>query len=187
MKTKNIRVSIKLLFAAFCILLLSALPFNASDAKAGEIALIEGVKAPVFKGTDFNDKPFDLSLYYKKKPVVINFFSVRCVSCLAVVTFLEEYREKNKITDEIAFVYINLDNWRGQKSVNVPTIWHEVFSKNQLRIKDGKRLIGKLYQVETLPSTVIIGTDGNIFYRRDDYTLGFKKEIKSTLGTLLKK
>jgi cytochrome oxidase Cu insertion factor (SCO1/SenC/PrrC family) len=147
--------------------------------------VVEGSVAPNFTGVDFDGKPFDLNTYYKKKPIVISFFSVRCVSCLTVVKLLEEYRTKHNVKDEFVNIYVSLDDWK--KEAHVPKIWKVVLSKNQLRLNDPKRKIGKLYNVDILPVTVVIGTDGNILWRRDDYNLDFYEEMTNKLDPLLKK
>jgi thiol-disulfide isomerase/thioredoxin len=157
---------------------------NAYADPAGQKNVIKGKKGPTFKGIDFNDKEFDLNLYYEKKPIVLNFFSVHCVSCLTAVNTLEKYRGKNNIADEIIFIYICLDDWKSE--VHIPSVWKKIFNKNPIRINDGERKIGKLYEVVTLPATVILDATGMIYYRRDDYNMDFEKEINQRLGSLLK-
>jgi peroxiredoxin len=152
---------------------------------ADPVNVIEGAEAPVFKGIDFDDKEFDLDKYYKKNPIVLNFFSVRCVSCLTVVKILERFKDNNKIKDEIAFVYISLDDWK--KEAHIPSVWKEVFDGSEMRLNDGTRKIGRLYEVDTLPVTVIIDKAGKVFYRRDDYNMNLEKEVNKKLETFLQK
>jgi len=155
---------------------------SAEEPKRGAMGQI----APPFTGVDFDGNKFDLEEYYLKKPILVNFFSVHCVSCLTAVNILEKYRAKNNVTDEVPFVYVSLDDWKHRKS-RVPPVWKKIFSKNQIRINDGDRVIGTIFDVGTLPVTVIIDTDGKVTYRRDDYNLDFSKEIAKTLDSILKK
>jgi len=158
----------------------------AINVHAGGRKVLDGAVAPIFTGIDFNDKAFDLMDHLKKKPIVINFLSTRCVSCLSVVKTLEKYKSENKLTDDkMLFVYVSLDDWK--KEAHVPPVWKEVFSKDKLLLNDGSRKISKMYEVDTLPATILIGKSGNIFYRRDDYNKFFEKEIKRELGDFILK
>jgi len=176
MRNLNHRMkNIKTLFVFISFLLL----VFSSGVSAETQKAVEGAYAPLFKGVDFDDKQFDLSQDYKKRPIVVSFFSVRCVSCLTVVNALEKFKEREKVTDEIAFVYVSLDDWK--KEAHIPAVWEKVFKHKPTRVNDGGRVIGKQYAVDTLPVTVVIDKSGKIIYRRDDYNMDFEKEITGML------
>ena len=173
--------AIKIFFISIMLIICSVVFVSARPTN-----VIQGKNAPIFKAIDFNDKTFDLNDSYGKKPIVITFFSVRCVSCLTVVSILEKFKHQKKITNEVEFLYVSLDDWK--KEPHIPPVWKEVFKEEkQMRINDGKREIGKLYEVDILPVTIIIDKTGKIIYRRDDYNLDFDSEITKELNSLLPK
>lgn len=166
-------------------LVLALLLALTATAYAKPVKVLEGTVPPLFDGVSFEGKTFNIADVLNKKPIVINFLSLRCVSCLTVVKTLEKFRTENSADDHIAFVYVSLDDWK--KAAHIPPVWQTVFQKDRLLLNDGHRVISKLYEVDTLPATILINKEGKIFYRRDDFNKFFEKEIKEELGKFIKK
>jgi peroxiredoxin len=144
----------------------------------------EGSVAPAFKGVDFLTKEgIDFEEIKKsEKVVLLDFWSIYCVSCLKEIPKLVDIYNKYKDSDEIYFVGVDLDtNTRRLK----------MFLKDPKKVTpypivmDKKREIASAYNVNILPTTIIIGKDGKIKLYHEGYKPGDEKHIEEIIKSLI--
>jgi peroxiredoxin len=159
---------------AFSVLIVSALV--ASFAMA---ATTSG-PAPNFKLQSRDGKTVSLS-DYKGQVVLVNFWATWCGPCRQEMPHLEAIYEKYK---GLGFTMLGVnveDNASGAKKwleENGPVTFPVLF--------DTKQEIGKLYKVETMPTTVIIARDGTMRFIHHGYKPGYEGDYQTQVRQLLK-
>jgi cytochrome c biogenesis protein CcmG/thiol:disulfide interchange protein DsbE len=134
--------------------------------------------APEFRLADGNGALVDLSRY-KGKVVLLNFWATTCGGCKIEIPWFMEFEKKYKGSG-LAVIGVALDE-EGWKAVK-PFV--EATKMNYTVVIGGDDL-AKLYGVESMPATFLIGRDGRIV-RTDVGRLvdrvGCEKEIRKLLG-----
>ena len=154
-----------LLKRGFDILLIGAMIYAALMAfgvvrRGGRFA--EGGTAPAFKVQSLPDGK-ELNLEdYKGKPLLLNFFSTDCPSCVSELPHLEEISEEAGDRLEVLVVSNDapaaLQAYLRQESISLPAAYDQGPAH-------------RAYGVDTIPYVVIIDKDGNI---QGDYIGGVK-------------
>jgi peroxiredoxin len=144
-----------------------------------------GTDAPDFSGENFITKEkinFNKDLK-GKKVVMLDFWSIYCVSCLKEIPKLVEIYERHKEKD-IYFIGVDLDtNTRRLK----------MFLKDPRKVTpypivmDKTREIANAYNVNILPTTLVIGKDGKITYYHEGYKPGDEHKIEEAILETLEK
>jgi peroxiredoxin len=134
-----------------------------------------GDKAPNFTLLDFNGQAHQLS-DYKGKPVLINFWGTFCPPCKAEMPALQ--RQYDLWSPKgVQFLEINLDT----NKITAQSFM-EQYKLSLPVLLDTKEAVRKQYGISEYPSTLFIGADGKIAYKK----IGEMQEsyIQDTLALL---
>jgi thiol-disulfide isomerase/thioredoxin len=159
---------------AFSVIVVSALLASlawASDAVKGP--------APAF-ALQSRDGAKVSPAQYKGDVVMINFWATWCVPCRQEMPKLEAlYQRYNKLGFKL--LAVNVENnpdgvkkWLAETPVSFPVLF------------DTKSEVSKLYKVETMPTTVIVGKDGTMRYLHHGYQAGYENDYQNEVRTLLR-
>lgn len=141
-----------------------------------------GSKAPDFTAKDINGNEISLSSL-KGKVVLLDFWASWCVPCKKSMPHLIELNDTYK-ADSLVLLGINVDTdlekiKEFQRSINAEIPFPVIFDK------DSK--LPPLYNVEGMPTTVVINKDGVIKYKEVGYDSGLKDKLDKTIKDLLSK
>ena len=165
-----------LFFSVFLILLITSATGNAANLKPGD-------KAPMWPPMeDMGGEVRSLEDHIGENVVLLDFWSIYCVSCIqempSLVSLYDKYKEKGFV------VYgVDLDSFspkRVEKFINGLnfTITYPV-------IIDRKRQIATAYKVGMLPTTIIIGKDGKVKLFHIGYKPGDEDEFEHMIKSLI--
>jgi peroxiredoxin len=155
--------------------------FDFSEKKKDKIEV--GSLAPNFIGKNFlTEEIINFNEDLKgKKVVMLDFWSVYCVSCLKEIPKLVEIYNRYK-TEDIFFIGVDLDtNKRRLK----------MFLKDPSKVTpypivmDKTRSIANAYNVNILPTTIVIGKDGKVEFYHEGYKPGDEHDIEEVIQRLL--
>jgi thiol-disulfide isomerase/thioredoxin len=129
---------------------------------------------------------FDLQPYLGKKVIMLDFWSIYCVSCVQEMPRLIELQ--NKYSDDLMTVGVDLDSF-GTKRVIKFLKQYEKKTKTKITypiVVDKRRKVAAQYSVSVLPTTIIIDKQGKITYYHVGYKPGdeleFEAKIKEAIG-----
>ena len=139
-------------------------------------------KAPEFQLTDLNGKQVALKELLKKGPVIIDFWATWCKPCVKSLPEIQKLYQKYK-NDSLTIVGINVDGPRNRSKVK-PFV-KSMGLEFPILIDENGEVIQR-YRLMSIPSTVIVSSDGNIVkvlkgYRPGDENF-LEKEIKELLN-----
>jgi len=142
-----------------------------------------GSDAPPFVLKDLEGKEFDLSEYLGKQVVLLDFWSIYCSTCVEEIPHLlslyEKYAEKGLVV-----IGVNMDAY-GLPRVKKFIRGFEYKITYPVVIDTLKRDVSRSYQVNLLPTTVLIDKTGKIKLKRVGFKKGDEKELFATVGRLL--
>ncbi|MEX0611634.1 MAG: DUF2092 domain-containing protein [Pirellulales bacterium] len=130
-----------------------------------------GQPAPAFETVDLEDRPIDLSQHLGKGIVLLDFWATWCGPCVEAMPDVDAVAEKYADRG-LVFYAVNV----GEDAATAK----EFLTESKLDVPvamDPDGTISKLYQVDGIPQTVLIGKDGKV----QVVHVGFSSE----LGTLL--
>ena len=114
------------------------------------------------------------------KVVMINFWATWCVPCRQEMPNLQAlYERYENLGFELLAVNVE-DNpegarkWLAETPVTFPVLF------------DAKNTVSKLYKVTAMPSTVLIGRDGNMRFIHHGYKPGYEGEYQTQVRALLR-
>ena len=117
----------------------------------------------------------------KGKVVMVNFWATWCVPCRQEMPHLEALYEKyNSLGFELLAVNVEKNNaegarrWLQETPVTFPVLF------------DPENQVTKLYKVQTMPSTVIIGRDGTMRFMHNGYKPGYENDYQTQVRALLR-
>lgn len=173
------RNTITLLSVLFLVVILFA-----AHPPAGRAASIkEGDLAPGFAIEDMDGMMRTLEAHLGKDVVMLDFWSIYCVSCIQempkLVELYDKYRDQGFIT-----YGIDLDSFspkRVQRFIDGLN-----FKITYPVIIDRKREIAGAYKIGMLPTTILIGRDGKIKMFHIGYKPGDEDEFDHLINKLLK-
>lgn len=151
---------------------------NISVCKAAESEKV-GTLAPTFTEQLLYEGELNLSDYLGKKVIMLDYWSIYCVSCVQEMPHLAAIQKK--YPDDLVTIGVDLDSF-GAKRV-------QDFVKKQFPdlpyqiILDKKRKVAGLYSVSVLPTTIVIGKDKKILF----YHVGYKPGDEKTIEDVIKK
>jgi thiol-disulfide isomerase/thioredoxin len=115
-------------------------------------------KAPEFTSVDANGKKIDLtSMLSKSDAVVLNFWASWCTACADEIPELLEFQKSHP---KYGFYGVNVG-----ESLSKAKKFVRRFSYPYEILMDEDEKISKLYKIDGLPQTVVIGKDGQIVFR----------------------
>ena len=160
-----------LLLVAFIPAVMSAGPVHAAESE------MLGKKAPTFKAELLDGGELDLSEQLGKKVIMLDFWSIYCVSCVQEMPHLVNIQ--NKYPDELFTVGVDLDSF-GTKRVKkfVDKLKFEI---PYPIVVDKRRKVAAKYSVSVLPTTILIDKEGKVFYYHVGYKPGDEVEIEAKI------
>jgi peroxiredoxin len=117
----------------------------------------------------------------KGKVVMVNFWATWCVPCRQEMPHLEALYEKyNGLGFELLAVNVEKNNAEGARKwlQETPVTFPVLF--------DPENQVTKLYKVQTMPSTVIIGRDGTMRFMHNGYKPGYENDYQTQVRSLLR-
>jgi thiol-disulfide isomerase/thioredoxin len=137
-------------------------------------AELVGTPAQPFQEEMLNGGAFDLAPYIGKKAIMLDFWSIYCVSCVQEMPYLAKIQEK--YPNDLLTVGVDLDSFgtaRVKKFVD-----GLAFKVPYTIVVDKRRKVAALYTVSVLPTTIIIDKTGKIIYYHVGYKPGDEEEIE---------
>ena len=117
----------------------------------------------------------------KGKVVMVNFWATWCGPCRQEMPHLEALYEKyNGLGFELLAVNVEKNNAEGARKwlQETPVTFPVLF--------DPENQVTKLYKVQTMPSTVIIGRDGTMRFMHNGYKPGYENDYQTQVRALLR-
>lgn len=164
-----------LAIAVLLCLLPPATSANTVESPAGLV----GKSASLFSTTDLAGAPVVMENLLKSSSlVVMNFWGVRCGSCLEEMPFLFELHRKYS-SRKVFFLGMNVDGLEGQKiqqqlaktGMNVP---YTLAVDTEFKVMD-------LYGVTVAPLTLLILPSGSVVYQHEGFSPGDEKELEEKI------
>ena len=117
----------------------------------------------------------------KGKVVMVNFWATWCVPCRQEMPHLQAlYERYNGLGFELLAVNVEKDNAEGARK------WLEETPVTFPVLFDSSNQVTKLYKVQTMPSTVLIGRDGTMRFIHHGYKPGYENDYQTQVRALLK-
>lgn len=136
--------------------------------------------APGFTLQSLDGAPVSLSAQ-KGNVVMINFWATWCVPCRQEMPHLQALYEKYQgLGFELLAVNVEKDNAAGARK------WLEETPVTFPVLFDSNNEVTKLYKVQTMPTTVLIGRDGTMRFIHHGYKPGFENEYQTQVRALLR-
>jgi cytochrome c biogenesis protein CcmG, thiol:disulfide interchange protein DsbE len=157
--------------ALVVMLMLVVCPLNAMSADNAML----GQKAQPFQEELLSGGEFDLTPNIGKKVIMLDFWSIYCVSCVQEMPYLAKIA--SKYPDALLVVGVDLDSF-GTNRVK------QFVDKLDFKIPypivvDKRRKVASMYSVSVLPTTIIIDKTGKISYFHVGYKPGDEVEIEN--------
>lgn len=144
---------------------------------------VHSATAPDFNLPTPEGKRITLSELLKTGPVLIDFWATWCKPCIEAMPKLEETHQKYH-TKGLTVIGINEDGPRGQNRIR-PFLKSKNISFAIAIDADGS--VMKRLQVQSLPTTLLIGQDGEIVLRQAGYTSANEKPLVEAIEALFSK
>ncbi len=112
--------------------------------------------------------------------LLVNFWASWCGPCRQEMPELEAlYSEFEDLGVQVVGINVEQDSSEGQKflkdtPVSFPILW------------DSASQVSELYQVDAMPTTVLIDRDGNVRYHHRGYQPGYEKLYRKQLKKLIR-
>ena len=117
----------------------------------------------------------------KGKVVMVNFWATWCVPCRQEMPHLQALYEKYQgLGFELLAVNVEKNNSEGARK------WLEETPVTFPVLFDPENQVTKLYKVQTMPSTVIIGRDGTMRFMHNGYKPGYENDYQTQVRALLR-
>jgi peroxiredoxin len=117
----------------------------------------------------------------KGKVVMVNFWATWCVPCRQEMPHLQAlYERYNSLGFELLAVNVEKNNAEGARK------WLEETPVTFPVLFDPENQVTKLYKVQTMPSTVLIGRDGTMRFIHHGYKPGYENEYQTQVRALLR-
>ncbi|MDF1526757.1 MAG: TlpA disulfide reductase family protein [bacterium] len=180
----NSKTSLMRIFPISFILIpavIGALLFTSGDAVAANLA--KGDQAPAWPPlADMAGEVRSLEDHLGKNVVMLDFWSIYCVSCIqempSLVALYDKYKDKGLVT-----YGIDLDSFSPRRVEKF--IKGLNFEITYPVIIDQKREIATAFKVGMLPTTIIIGKDGKVKLFHIGYKPGDEDEFDHLIKSLL--
>jgi len=141
-----------------------------------------GDDAPRFTAPLLGGGDFDLGPHLGKSVILLDFWSIYCVSCVQempkLVDIYERYKDQGFVT-----VGVDLDSF-GTKRV-VKFVEGLDFKVGYPIVVDKQRQVAAKYAVSVLPTTIIIDRQGKVSYYHVGYAPGDEDEIEEKVKAAL--
>lgn len=115
------------------------------------------------------------------KVVVIDLWATWCGWCFEGLPLLDKVYQQYKDNDQVVFLAVSKDDL----AVTNAAV-EEAFKKHNLTVpiaRDQEQVTDKLFQLEGLPTTIVLGRDGTV----QDYHIGYDPKLAESLPAKLEK
>ena len=146
-----------------------------------------GEQVPDFSGKYFNiqeckkEEEVTYSKDLKGKIVVLDFWSIYCVSCLQEIPKLDDIYKRYKDKD-VVFIGVDLDTNKRRLCLFGDNPQNAISSYRI--IMDKTKAIANLFNVSILPTTLIIDKEGKLVFLHEGYKAGDEDEIEEVIHKL---
>ena len=141
-----------------------------------------GSDAPRFTAPLLNGGDFDLGPLIGQKAIMLDFWSIYCVSCVQEMPKLVDIHNRYKDAG-LETVGVDLDSF-GTKRV-VKFVKGLDFEVSYPIVVDKRREVAAKYGVSVLPTTIIIDKTGKVIYYHVGYAPGDEAEIEEKVKEAL--
>ncbi len=141
-------------------------------------AAVVSAPGPAFTLISRGGKPVSLA-EYKGDVVMINFWASWCGPCRQEMPLLNTIYEQYK---GLGFVLLGVNVEPSPKAANA---WLKATPVDYPILYDTHSTVSKLYRVEGMPTTVILGRKGNIRFVHQGYVPGDENAYLNSIRTLL--
>ena len=138
-------------------------------------------KAPQLVLENIDGTTFSLDEARKKGPVVFDFWATWCKPCIKGLPKIQALSKKYA-EHGVQVLTINIDGPR-----NLPKV-RPFMQRHNLELPvllDHTNEILKQFHLAGVPATLIIASDGEVFYKHTDYRAGDEKNLRAKLDELL--
>lgn len=174
------RFPVRRLIAALAVML-TVQPAAAFFQGGGGIK--EGDPAPMFTGQTIDNQPIDFARMKGKKVVILDFWSIYCVSCIEGMPRLVEIH--NEFKDQgVVIIGVNLDSFGAHRV-------EKFLQGMETRIGfpvivDRSRHIATAFKAMVLPTTLLIDASGRVRYYHVGYKPGDEIQLRNVLAQAVK-
>ncbi len=158
-----------------------ALTLGASGSRAAENNPKIGTESPTFTEQLLYEGELNLSEYLGKKVILLDFWSIYCVSCVEEMPYLAAIQKK--YPDDMVTVGVDLDSFGAKRVQDFVKQKFPNFPPQYRIILDKKRKVASLYDVTVLPTTIIVDKNKKIIF----YHVGFKAGDEKAIEEVIKK
>jgi len=137
--------------------------------------------APNFELPNLQKEQVELAELLKQGPVVLDFWATWCKPCIKAFPKLDSLHHKYK-DQGLTIVGVNVDAPRNQAKVK-PFV--KSMGVDFLILLDTNNEVMRRYQVQNLPTTLLIAQDGSIAARHIGFSAKRIAELESEIKTLL--
>ncbi len=170
-------------FSALCMAVLF-LAATAGTGGAGDAAGLVGKNAPMFSTIDLDGKPMQFAeVLQASSLVVLNFWGVRCGSCLEEMPHLSGMHARY-LAQKVKILGVNVDGLEPAKLKSLLPQVAAVPPYPLLVDQDFK--ITDLYAVSAAPLTFIVLPNGKIVYQHEGFTAGDERKLEEEIVKFLK-
>lgn len=148
-----------------------------------EKVLVEGDKHFSFTVKSIKKQTIDTDKIVKDKILVLKFGSIYCSSCITSIPKLAKLQDKYK--EKVQIIEVNLDIYGRGRVNKFYTSLKDVL--NYPVIIDKGLKVSRKYGVTTLPTNVVIDTDGKIRYISRGYSELEEENLEDVINSILGK
>jgi len=141
-----------------------------------------GSDAPTFNAPLLAGGDFDLGPYIGTNAILLDFWSIYCVSCIQEMPKLVDIYNRYKDQGLVA-VGVDLDSF-GTRRVK-KFVKGLDFKVTYPIVIDKRRQVAAKYGVSVLPTTVVIDKDGKVIFYHVGYSPGDEEEIEQKVKEAL--
>ncbi len=141
-----------------------------------------GKSAPLFQTKEADGKPFSLQAELREhKYTMINFWGLRCSSCIEEIPTLEEMHRKYS-SRGLSVLGVNVD---GVDCASLSAQIRKMGLKMSYKVLADEDLkIGDLYGLTVAPLTYVVSGEGEIVYQHLGFEEGDEEKMARFLATL---
>lgn len=157
---------------------------SAGNGAEGDAAGLVGKNAPMFSTVDLDGKPVHLAeVLPASSLVVLNFWGVRCSSCLEEMPHLSGINARY-VAQKVKILGVNVD---GMEPGKLKSLLPQVAAMPSYPLlADQEFKITDLYGVSAAPLTFIVLPTGKVVYQHEGFTAGDEKKMEEEIAKFLK-